>query len=109
LLEVERTADDKAQVCVPQAGDEIPPGPNPGARTEAKFKQINEAYACLSDPQKRAAYDRYGHAAFQQGGPGGGGLAAAISATSAISSKPSSAAPSAAAGRQQAGAAPTAL
>ena len=49
---------------------------NPEA--ERKFKEINEAYDVLKDEQKRAAYDRYGHAAFQQGGMGnsaGGGAA----------------------------------
>ena len=38
---------------------------------EAKFKSLSEAYDCLKDSQKRAAYDRFGHAAFQQGGAGG--------------------------------------
>src|SRR6516164_606388 len=42
---------------------------------EQKFKDINEAYDILKDDQKRAAYDRFGHAAFEQGGgPGAGGF-----------------------------------
>ena len=40
---------------------------------EEKFKEINEAYEILSDAQKKAAYDQYGHAAFEPGGPGGAG------------------------------------
>lgn len=45
------------------------PDKNPGdASAEAKFKELNEAYQILSDPERRAAYDRMGHAAFEQGG-----------------------------------------
>jgi len=45
---------------------------DPGA--EARFKELNESYGILSDDQKRAAYDRMGHAAFENGGMGGGGF-----------------------------------
>jgi molecular chaperone DnaJ len=50
------------------------PDKNPGDHTaEEKFKELGEAYEVLSSPDKRAAYDRYGHQAFSQGGMGGGG------------------------------------
>src|SRR5215471_17391708 len=47
------------------------PDRNPGDKTaEQKFKDISEAYDVLKDEQKRAAYDRFGHAAFEGGGAG---------------------------------------
>ena len=51
------------------------PDTNPGdAEAEEKFKEAAEAYAVLSDPEKKAKYDQFGHAAFEQGGgPGGFG------------------------------------
>ncbi len=50
------------------------PDKNPGdKKAEEKFKEISHAYDILSDEQKRAAYDRYGHDAFTQGGMGGAG------------------------------------
>ncbi len=51
------------------------PDRNPGDKeSEKAFKEVAEAYDVLQDEQKRAAYDRCGHAAFEQGGPGPGGF-----------------------------------
>ncbi|QBH97456.1 molecular chaperone DnaJ [Limnobaculum zhutongyuii] len=47
--------------------------------SEEKFKEIKEAYEILTDAQKKAAYDQYGHAAFEQGGMGGGGFGGGFS------------------------------
>jgi molecular chaperone DnaJ len=79
LLEVERGADDKAvKSAYRRIAMQCHPDKNPGcADSEAKFKAISEAYDILKDPQKRAAYDRYGKAAFENGGMGGGNGGAA--------------------------------
>ena len=72
-LGVERGADDAAiKSAFRKAAMKFHPDRNQGDQTaEQKFKEVNEAYECLSDPQKRAAYDRYGHAAFKNGGGAG--------------------------------------
>lgn len=74
LLEVPRTADDATiKSAYRKLAMKFHPDKNGGCKDyEAKFKAVSQAYDCLKDPQKRAAYDRFGHAAFQNGGGGGG-------------------------------------
>src|SRR5262249_2803398 len=76
VLEVERTAGDgELKAAFRKLAMKWHPDRNPNDKTcETKFKEINEAYEVLKDGDKRAAYDRFGHAAFEQGvGPGGAG------------------------------------
>ena len=74
VLEVERTCTEvELKTAFRKSAMKHHPDRNPGDHTaEVRFKECNEAYSILSDPQKRAAYDRFGHAAFQQGGRGAG-------------------------------------
>ena len=74
-LGIERSADPAAiKSAFRKLAMKYHPDRNPGdAEAERKFKECGEAYEVLSDEQKRAAYDRFGHAAFQTGGMGNGG------------------------------------
>jgi molecular chaperone DnaJ len=74
VLGVERGADEKAlKAAYRKLALKYHPDHNPGSKdAEDKFKEVGEAYSILSDSQKRAAYDRFGHGAFENsGGPGG--------------------------------------
>jgi molecular chaperone DnaJ len=76
VLGVERKAsDDEIKKAYRKLAVKFHPDKNPGdPHAEEKFKEIGEAYDVLMDADKRAAYDRYGHAAFSGGvGPRGGG------------------------------------
>lgn len=74
VLGVERGADEKAlKSAYRKLAMQYHPDRNPdNAEAEAKFKELNEAYDVLKDPQTRAAYDRLGHDAFTQSQQGGG-------------------------------------
>ncbi|TDH59633.1 molecular chaperone DnaJ [Dankookia rubra] len=69
----EATEDDLKKAYRKQAMKYHPDRNQGDKDAEARFKELNEAYDILKDGEKRAAYDRYGHAAFDQGGGGGGG------------------------------------
>ncbi|MCK9782537.1 molecular chaperone DnaJ [Proteus columbae] len=75
VLGLSKTADEKEiKRAYKRLAMKYHPDRNQGDKdSEAKFKEIKEAYEILSDTQKRAAYDQYGHAAFEQGGFGGQG------------------------------------
>jgi len=76
VLDVERSStEEEIKRSYRKLAVKFHPDKNPGDHeAEERFKELGEAYDVLMDPQKRAAYDRYGHAAFQQGGMGDGGF-----------------------------------
>jgi molecular chaperone DnaJ len=75
VLGVERNAtDEEVKRAYRKLAVKFHPDKNPDdPHAEEKFKELGEAYDVLIDPDKRAAYDRFGHAAFAQGGAGFGG------------------------------------
>ncbi len=75
VLGVERNATpDEVKKAYRKLAVKYHPDKNPGDKAaEDKFKELGEAYEIISNPDKRAAYDRYGHQAFSQGGGMGGG------------------------------------
>ncbi len=76
VLGVSKTAtEDEIKKAYRQVAKKYHPDMNPGDKeAEAKFKEASEAYAILSDTEKRRQYDQFGHAAFEQGGGGAGGF-----------------------------------
>src|SRR5476649_3084110 len=75
ILQIERTATDgEIKTAYRKLAMEFHPDRNPNnPEAEEKFKECSEAYAILSDADKRAAYDRFGHAAVNAGGSPFGG------------------------------------
>ena len=75
VLGISKTADDaEIKKAYRVLAKKYHPDMNPGdAEAEKKFKEASEAYAVLSDPEKRRQYDQFGHAAFEGGGAGGFG------------------------------------
>lgn len=74
VLGISKSAsDDEIKKAYRQLAKKYHPDMNPGDKeAEAKFKEASEAYAVLSDPDKKRQYDQFGHAAFEQGGGAGG-------------------------------------
>ena len=83
ILQVERTATDaELKAAYRKLAMLHHPDRNPGdTECEHRFKELNEAYDVLKDGDKRAAYDRFGHAAFEQGMGGGPGFGADFGTT----------------------------
>lgn len=82
VLGISKTADDReVKKSYKRLAMKFHPDRNPGnVAAETKFKEIKEAYEVLSNPEKRAAYDQYGHAIFEQSGMGNGSNSATGSA-----------------------------
>lgn len=75
ILGVSKTAtDEEIKRAFRKLAKQYHPDLNKEPGAEEKFKEIGEAYAILSDPQKRRQYDQFGHAAFQNGGGASGGF-----------------------------------